>query len=327
MTPAFGTTFGHSSRLVYAVGLTVAVACLSAVAVYFDGFQGGSQTAGEPVSFQLICYGKLLLIGASISYVVHFCNRSVAVGRWASALAAAGTLDIGIGLLLRMIQSGAPLDGPALYLSDLYEVILLFVVVLMAVYLAIEATYCSRAAGAVVVPVLTAASAFELWLTRLGDADLAALSPVLRLYWQYATVAGTVLGYMLLAFGAGLSSLWLFRALGERAHRLARVVARIPELSQLDHLAVRAKLIGFTVMLVAALLWEALAFDGQRAALFLNPIEPWVLALLVAYAGFFVLRVTGPRFRRHSAAWAVAIFVATLIGLARINLLLLGSGA
>lgn len=146
------------------------------------------------VSYQLANYANLLLIGSTILYVSHLRFTSERVGRWASGFAAAGAVCLTLGMLVRWIETYSLQRAGHASITGLYEVISLFSVITVAIYLVMEKVYRTRSAGVFVMPIVVSAVLLEIWLTSNDQAAPNYRVPWLESYWAHAHVLANFVG-------------------------------------------------------------------------------------------------------------------------------------
>ena len=118
-----------------------------------------------------------------------------------------------IGTLVRWYESY--LIGPDvghIPVSNLYEVFVLFCWMTAAFYLYFEAQYKTRALGAFVMLVVSAAVGFLLWYTVVREAhEIQPLVPALKSWWMKLHVPANFIGYGMFALAAMVSLAYLIK--------------------------------------------------------------------------------------------------------------------
>ncbi|MHB8166877.1 MAG: hypothetical protein ACYDDT_08925, partial [Sulfuricella sp.] len=94
------------SPLLYWVGLLFVTLGIAGMAVFIEA---GKLTQGMPfeqlLSYKLIAYANLLLIGSGLFYLAHLWFTAEAVGKWATGLATAGAIGVSAALLARWFET------------------------------------------------------------------------------------------------------------------------------------------------------------------------------------------------------------------------------
>jgi cytochrome c-type biogenesis protein CcsB len=130
-----------------------------------------------------------------------------------------------IGTMVRWYESyliGA--DIGHIPVSNLYEVFVLFCWITTSFYLYYEAQYQTRALGAFVMLVVSAAVGFLLWYTLVRDAqEIQPLVPALKSWWMKIHVPANFIGYGTFALSAMVAFAYLIKqSVGEtRWYKLA----------------------------------------------------------------------------------------------------------
>jgi cytochrome c-type biogenesis protein CcsB len=118
-----------------------------------------------------------------------------------------------IGTMVRWYESY--LIGPDvghIPVSNLYEVFVLFCWMTAAFYLYFEAQYNTRALGAFVMLVVSAAVGFLLWYTVVREAhEIQPLVPALKSWWMKLHVPANFIGYGMFALAAMVSLAYLIK--------------------------------------------------------------------------------------------------------------------
>ncbi|HEY3049849.1 MAG TPA: c-type cytochrome biogenesis protein CcsB [Polaromonas sp.] len=118
-----------------------------------------------------------------------------------------------IGTLVRWYESyliGA--DVGHIPVSNLYEVFVLFCWMTAAFYLYFEAQYKTRALGAFVMLVVSAAVGFLLWYTVVREAhEIQPLVPALKSWWMKLHVPANFIGYGMFSLSAMVSLSYLIK--------------------------------------------------------------------------------------------------------------------
>lgn len=246
--------------------------------------------------------GVILYSASAVAYSLDLFFGREKAQRWGAALAAAGLLPHGAGLILRWVESG---HGP--YMAR-YEILSsnAWVAVILFLFAAWKLPRL-RSSGAVVMPVCFLGMTAGLFT----DPGLRTLPPSLRSVWLVLHVLFAKLGAggILLSFGAGALLLL-------REHRpQASFASRLPSSEVLDDYSRRFAGFGFlfwSVMIAAGAIW---ANDSWGRYWAWDPIEVWSLVTWLSFGAYLHLRRfhgwRGPRAAWLSAA-CFALSMATL---------------
>ena len=280
---------GFAGSNVGALGLALAVPALTCAVHVLQGLGPGTP---PPLALELSIYSGALLLAAAIAYLVHWRRPSAVIGRWATGLTFAATIEVGLSVAASCAAPEAAADSAIWPRGDGPMTMLALVC-----YLWIESAYRDRRAGAFVLPVIACAAVLHAWL--VAAAASISTDTFARQQWALSAATVAVLGYSLLAAG------------GWRASRVLRLDGAQDFVRML-----RSNQAGVLILAAAAAGWEWWARGQHHASLFLSPLEPWVLGVLTAYAGHLLLwRVLRPS-ARQTAGWAAALFLTSTLVLA-----------
>ncbi len=211
-----GSLSSRGSLLAYWLGLLVLTLGLAGLAIFAES---GKLSPGMPfinlLSYKLTSYANVLLIMGFMVYVGYLVRPLEAVGKWAAGLSTAGAMGLIIALLVRWFESYHVLEQGHVPISNLYEVSIFFTALTTVVYLVLESVYRCRPAGALVMAVVVAGIAFELWLVSLGNVGPQNLMPALKSYWMHAHVLANFIGYGAFAVAAMLGVGYLVKHYAE----------------------------------------------------------------------------------------------------------------
>ena len=200
--------------------LVLVVAGLSLLAIW--SYQGSLERA-ETVfwlkyffsSQSAIMWMSLLLFMATAFYwvAVFAKDRGEVIEIVASRLVWTGVTMALVGTMVRWYESyllGA--DIGHIPVSNLYEVFVLFCWMTAAFYLYFEAHYKTRALGAFVMLVISAAVGFLLWYALVRDAhEIQPLVPALKSWWMKLHVPANFIGYGTFALAAMVAFAYLIK--------------------------------------------------------------------------------------------------------------------
>ena len=202
--------------------------------------------------------------------------------------------------------------------SNLYEVFVLFCWMTAAFYLYFEAQYKTRALGAFVMLVVSAAVGFLLWYTLVREAhEIQPLVPALKSWWMKLHVPANFIGYGAFSIAAMLGAAYLLATRGILASRL-------PSLEVIDDMMYKAIAIGFAFFTIATILgamWAAEAWGGYWSW---DPKETWALIVWLNYAAWLHIRLVKGLRGPMLAWWAVVGLFVTVFAFIGVNMFLSG---
>jgi cytochrome c-type biogenesis protein CcsB len=264
-----------------------------------------------------------LYVMATITYFAHLLSGSAFVGKVASAMTWSATAMGLVGLMVRWRESYLiSHDVGHIPVSNLYEVFILFSIITALVYLYYEGRYRTRAMGAFVLLVISAAVGFLLWYSLdRGAHEIQPLVPALQSYWMKIHVPANFVGYGCFALSAMLGVAYL---IGARATPGSTLAQRLPNLELLDDVMYKSIALGFAFFTLATILgalWAAEAWGGYWSW---DPKETWALIVWLNYAAWLHMRLTKGWRGTPMAWWAVIGLFITLFAFLGVNMFLSG---
>ncbi|MWL88656.1 c-type cytochrome biogenesis protein CcsB [Cupriavidus sp. SW-Y-13] len=304
--------------------LMVGIAVLSLLAIQM--YQGNLARAEEAFflkyllsSQSAILWMSALVFLSTAFYWVSLITRSETGASIGSKLCWAAVVLGFTGLMVRWYESyliGA--DIGHIPISNLYEVFVLFTLITSLFYLYYERRYATRALGAFVMLVVSAAVAFLLWYTVSRNAqEIQPLVPALQSWWMKIHVPANFIGYGTFALAAMVAVAYLLKQRGIMAERL-------PSLELLDDVMYKAIALGFAFFTIATILgalWAAEAWGGYWSW---DPKETWALIVWLNYAAWLHMRLMKGLRGTMAAWWALVGLLVTTFAFLGVNMFLSG---
>lgn len=278
---------------------------------FFLKFMLASQSA--------IGWMSALFFMATASYWLGLLARSEFAAKVGTSLTWAAVVMGVTGMLVRWHESYliAP-DYGHIPVSNLYEVFVLFCIITALLYLYYEGRYATRAMGAFVLVVISAAVGFLLWYALAREAsDIQPLIPALQSYWMKIHVPANFIGYGAFSVAAMVSVAWLLADRGILASRL-------PALEVLDDVMYRAIAIGFAFFTLATILGALWAAEAWGTYWQWDPKETWALIVWLNYAAWLHMRLTKGLRGAMLAWWATIGLVVVTFAFLGVNMFLSG---
>lgn len=228
------------------------------------------------------------------------------------SLAATGNLA---GILLRWIESLKMGYGHA-PLSNLYESLVFFSMVIAFVYLFVEFKYKIRTLGIFgsLIPFLAVAYA------SLGvNSNIEPLLPALQSNWLIAHVMTCFIGYAAFAIAFGISLLYLVKSLSKENEN--SLLARIPDFDVLDDLTYQMVMFGFLFLslgIITGAVWANQAWGRYWGW---DPKETWSLITWLVYAAVLHARMMRGWKGKQIALLSILGFAAVIFTYFGVNLL------
>ncbi|WP_322054858.1 c-type cytochrome biogenesis protein CcsB [Paraburkholderia bannensis] len=307
------------SRLLMAA---IAVMSVGAIQIY----QGDLARADQAFflkyflsSQSAILWMSALFVLATLFYWIGLLSRSETGGAIGTKLTWAAVLMGFTGLMVRWYESyliGA--DVGHIPISNLYEVFVLFSLITALFYLYYEKHYATRALGAFVLLVISAAVGFLMWYSISRDAQqIQPLVPALQSWWMKIHVPANFIGYGSFALSAMVGVAYIMKERGVLADRL-------PELDVLDDVMYKSIAVGFAFFTIATILgalWAAQAWGGYWSW---DPKETWALIVWLNYAAWLHMRLMKGLRGGVAAWWALTGLLVTTFAFLGVNMFLSG---
>ncbi|MGZ2743448.1 c-type cytochrome biogenesis protein CcsB [Burkholderia stagnalis] len=266
-----------------------------------------------------ILWMSALFVLATVFYWIGTLTRSVTGGAIGQKLTWAAVLMGFTGLMVRWYESyliGA--DVGHIPVSNLYEVFVLFSLITALLYLYYEGHYGTRALGAFVLLIISAAVGFLMWYSIARDAQqIQPLVPALQSWWMKIHVPANFIGYGSFALSAMVSVAYLMKARGVLGDRL-------PALEVLDDVMYKSIAVGFAFFTIATILgalWAAEAWGGYWSW---DPKETWALIVWLNYAAWLHMRLMKGLRGTIAAWWALTGLIVTTFAFLGVNMFLSG---
>ena len=266
-----------------------------------------------------ILWMSALFVLATIFYWIGLLARSASGSAIGQKLTWVAVLMGFTGLMVRWYESyliGA--DVGHIPVSNLYEVFVLFSLITALLYLYYEGHYGTRALGAFVLLVISAAVGFLMWYSVARDAQqIQPLVPALQSWWMKIHVPANFIGYGSFALSAMVSVAYLMKERGVLADRL-------PTLDVLDDVMYKSIAVGFAFFTIATILgalWAAEAWGGYWSW---DPKETWALIVWLNYAAWLHMRLMKGLRGTVAAWWALTGLLVTTFAFLGVNMFLSG---
>jgi cytochrome c-type biogenesis protein CcsB len=266
-----------------------------------------------------ILWMSALFVIATVFYWIGMLTRSASGGAIGSTLTWAAVLMGFVGMMVRWYESyliGA--DVGHIPISNLYEVFVLFCLITSLFYLYYERYYGTRALGAFVLLVISAAVGFLMWYSISRDAQqIQPLVPALQSWWMKIHVPANFIGYGSFALAAMVSVAYLLKQRGVLADRL-------PSFELLDDLMYKSIAVGFAFFTIATILGALWAADAWGGYWSWDPKETWALIVWLNYAAWLHMRLMKGLRGVPAAWWALTGLVVTTFAFLGVNMFLSG---
>ncbi len=275
------------------------------------------------VSSTILSVVTFVYLAGTLLYIGDLALRSKAVGKAASTVTAAGLAGHIAAFFLRWKET-YQLGYGHIPLSNQFESMVFFALVIVFIYLIIEYRYGLRSIGAFVTPV----ASIILAMTTLSDTfsdEIQPLVPALQSNWLTYHVITCFFGYAAFAISCAVSVMFLLRIYGDAEPRNSSWIARLlPESEKLEDMNYKAIAIGFPMLTLGIITGAAWANYAWGSYWSWDPKETWSLITWFVYATFLHARVVRGWKGKRAAVLSIIGFIAVLFTYFGVNYLLSG---
>ncbi len=247
---------------------------------------------------------------------------SLAIGMtWASACAGL------VGLIVRwresyMISS----EVGHIPVSNLYEVVVLFMVIVSLMFLYYSKKFSVKSLGAFASLLQVVLVSFLLWYSLSRNAqEIQPLVPALQSWWMKLHVPANFIGYGGFCLGAMLAVAELISLRYEGlAQRGEAPFNPLPSSEAIENVIYKCIAAGFFFFTIATILGAFWAADAWGRYWSWDPKETWALIVWLNYAAWLHIRLVGGKRGKALAWWALAGFGVTAFAFVGVNIFLTG---
>lgn len=264
-----------------------------------------------------------IYLGGTFLYICYLASRKDVVARLATAVTAMGLVGQIAAFFLRWKES-YDLGYGHIPLSNQFESMVFFAMVIVLIYLIMEFKYKAHTMGAFVTPIAW----LILALTTLTDTfahDIRPLIPALQSNWLTYHVITCFLGYAAFAVSCGVSIMFLIKASAhDTTNDGGRISKLLPDADILEDLNYKAIAVGFpmlTLGIVTGAAWADYAWGSYWSW---DPKETWSLITWFIYASFLHARIARGWRGKRTAILSIIGFLSVLFTYFGVNYLLSG---
>jgi cytochrome c-type biogenesis protein CcsB len=253
---------------------------------------------------------------STLLYICYLAFRSKTIGNLATIFTLSGLIGQIISFILRWRESYA-LGYGHIPLSNQFESMVFFALVIILMYLVIEYKMKIKTLGAFVTPV----ASILLALTTLTDSfssEIQPLVPALQSNWLTYHVITCFIGYAAFAVSFGVSIIYL---LGPALKKTKKI---LPDENVLDDVNYKAITIGFPMLTIGIITGAAWANYAWGSFWSWDPKETWSLITWFFYAAFLHARYTHGWRGKKTAILSIIGFLAVIFTYFGVNYLLPG---
>ena len=264
-----------------------------------------------------------IYLAGTFFYICYLAFRSPWVGNVATGVTMVGLVGNIVSFFLRWKES-YDLGYGHIPLSNQFESMVFFAMVIVLIYLVMEYRYKARIMGAFVTPI----ASLILAMTTLTDTftdNIQPLIPALQSNWLTYHVVTCFLGYAAFAVSCGVSIMFLIKKPSHKNSEEAGAVSKLlPNADVLEELNYKAIAVGFpmlTLGIVTGAAWADYAWGSYWSW---DPKETWSLITWFIYASFLHARIARGWRGKRAAVLSIIGFLSVLFTYFGVNYLLAG---
>ncbi len=269
-------------------------------------------TSSHLLSVTTFVYGLAALI-----YLAALVFHKKRLYPWATWVVAAGIAGNTAGFALRWFESYQMGIG-RIPLSNLYESLVFFALMIAVIYYIIEVKYEQRAIGAFAMPLAFLSIAYASLSPNISD-RIQPLLPALKSNWLTVHVITCFIGYAAFAIAFGLGIMYLIKR--KQGDVSGTFLSRVPEKRILDELIHQMVLFGFLFLsagIISGAVWANSAWGRYWGW---DPKETWLLITWFIYATLLHARLMRGWHGKRIAIFAMVGFASVLITYFGVNYL------
>jgi cytochrome c-type biogenesis protein CcsB len=274
-------------------------------------------------STKILSIVTFVYLAGTFFYFCYLAFRSEWVGRIATGITAIGLLGNAISFFLRWKES-YDLGYGHIPLSNQFESMVFFAMVIVITYLAMEFKYKVKTMGAFVTPF----ASILLAMTTITDSfsnEIQPLIPALQSNWLTYHVITCFIGYAAFAVSCGVSIMFLVKDRGQsKSEDQGKFVKLLPEKKILEDVNYRAIAVGFPMLSLGIITGAAWANYAWGSYWSWDPKETWSLITWFIYAAFLHARFTRGWRGKKIAVLSIVGFIAVLFTYFGVNYVLSG---
>ncbi len=254
---------------------------------------------------------------AAVLYITAWIFKKVLPGRIATWVTLFGALGNATGLGFRWVESYKLGYGHA-PLSNMYESLVFFALVIAIIYLVIEGKYKIRVIGAFSAPLAFLAMAYASLNPNISE-SIQPLMPALKSNWLIAHVLTCFLGYAAFAIAFGISLMYIIKSKDSTENQ--GLLARFPENYVLDELTHQMIMFGFLFLSIGIITGAVWANSAWGRYWGWDPKETWSLITWFVYATLLHARLMRGWEGKRIALLSIVGFIAVMFTYFGVNYL------
>ncbi len=254
---------------------------------------------------------------AAVLYIAAWIFKKVLPGRIATWVTLFGVLGNATGIGFRWVESYKLGFGHA-PLSNMYESLVVFALIIAIIYLVLERKYKLRVIGAFSAPLSFLAMAYASLSPNISE-SIQPLMPALKSNWLIAHVLACFLGYAAFAIAFGISFIYMIKA--KDGGESQGLLARFPENDMLDELTHQMIMFGFLFLSIGIITGAVWANSAWGRYWGWDPKETWSLITWFIYATLLHARLIRGWGGKRIALLSIVGFIAVMFTYFGVNYL------
>jgi cytochrome c-type biogenesis protein CcsB len=254
---------------------------------------------------------------AASLYIVAWVFHKKHINRWATWVVVLGLAGNTAGFMLRWVESYQMGIG-RIPLSNLYESLVFFSLMIALIYLVIEIKYGHKSIGVFAMPLAVLSMAYASLSPNISD-RIQPLLPALKSNWLTVHVITCFIGYAAFAIAFGLAIMFLVKRDG--SDREGTLLSIFPQRRILDELTHQMVLFGFLFLsagIISGAVWANSAWGRYWGW---DPKETWSLITWFVYATLLHARLMRGWRGKRIAVFSMVGFAAVMITYFGVNYL------
>lgn len=274
-------------------------------------------------STQILSVVTFIYLLSTVFYICYLAFRNNVIGKIATSVTIIGLVGHIISFFLRWKES-YDLGYGHIPLSNQFESMVFFALVIVLVYLTMEFKYKIKTIGAFVTPF----ASILLALTTISGSfpnEIQPLVPALQSNWLTYHVFTCFLGYAAFAVSCGVSIMFLIKLKTQNEGKSkGKLVSLLPDIEILDDINYKAIAIGFPMLTLGIITGAAWANYAWGTYWSWDPKETWSLITWFFYAAFLHARFTRGWRGKKAAILSIIGFGAVIFTYFGVNYILAG---
>jgi len=270
---------------------------------------------------QILSIVTFIYLFSTVLYFCYLAFRNETIGKVATGVTMVGLSGQIVSFFLRWKESYA-LGYGHIPLSNQFESMVFFAMVIVIIYLIMEWKYKIKTIGAFVTPFASIILAMTT-ITKSFSNEIHPLIPALQSNWLTYHVITCFLGYAAFAVSCGVSIMFLIKLRGENKSpgKFARL---LPDKEVLEDFNYKAITVGFPMLTLGIITGAAWANYAWGSYWSWDPKETWSLITWFIYAAYLHARIARGWGGKKAAILSIIGFGAVLFTYFGVNYVLVG---